>query len=53
MQVSIHESEGRSYNLLVIKGAPEKILERCSTVYKDGKDVPISSGTNVTKLFCL
>ncbi|XP_063217397.1 sodium/potassium-transporting ATPase subunit alpha-like [Bacillus rossius redtenbacheri] len=35
-QVSVHESEG-GY-LLVMKGAPERILERCSTIFINGKD---------------
>lgn len=35
-QVSIHET-GDS-NLLVMKGAPERIIERCSTILIDGKE---------------
>ncbi|XP_077287532.1 sodium/potassium-transporting ATPase subunit alpha-like [Arctopsyche grandis] len=39
-QISIHEPE--DYNdtkhVLVMKGAPEKILEKCSTIYIDGKE---------------
>ena len=36
-QVSIHEyTEGNSVNLLVMKGAPERILDRCSTIVIDG-----------------
>merc|ERR1711935_1056833 len=40
-QVSIHETEEKSdpQYLLVMKGAPERILERCSTITIDGKDV--------------
>ncbi|CAG0880563.1 unnamed protein product [Darwinula stevensoni] len=43
-QVSIHETDDpndRSY-LLVMKGAPERILERCSTIYIDGKESPLN-----------
>ena len=41
-QVSVHEQEGGddSY-LLVMKGAPERILSRCSTYCHKGKDFPI------------
>jgi sodium/potassium-transporting ATPase subunit alpha len=35
-QVSIHETG--SSNLLVMKGAPERILERCSTIFINGKE---------------
>lgn len=40
-QLSIHESEDSSnpHNFLVMKGAPERILERCSTILIDGKEV--------------
>lgn len=34
-QLSVHEVEGR--NLLVMKGAPERIVSRCSTVLNNGK----------------
>ena len=42
-QVSIHEQENESdlRYLLTMKGAPEKILERCSTILIDGKEQPI------------
>ena len=39
---SIHESESRTHNILVMKGAPEKMIERCSTILIDGKEHPIS-----------
>uniref|UniRef100_A0A914XQ54 Sodium/potassium-transporting ATPase subunit alpha n=1 Tax=Plectus sambesii TaxID=2011161 RepID=A0A914XQ54_9BILA len=42
-QVSIHETEepnDPSY-LLVMKGAPERILDRCSTIYTKGKELPL------------
>jgi sodium/potassium-transporting ATPase subunit alpha len=42
-QVSIHEIESiqQNQNLLVMKGAPERILERCSTIMVDGIEYPI------------
>lgn len=42
-QVSIHESDdphNPGYQL-VMKGAPERILERCSTIFLNGKEVPL------------
>jgi len=41
-QVSVHETEDKNYNLLVMKGAPERILERCSTILIDGKEQPLN-----------
>merc|ERR1712073_8681 len=43
-QVSIHETEDTNDNryLLVMKGAPERILERCSTIVIDGREMPLS-----------
>merc|ERR1712106_901978 len=43
-QVSIHESEDKSIDgyLMVMKGAPERILERCSTFVVNGKELPMS-----------
>merc|ERR1712073_211080 len=43
-QVSIHETEDTNDNryLLVMKGAPEIILERCSTIVVDGREMPLS-----------
>merc|ERR1712198_130989 len=43
-QVSIHETEDPNDNryLLVMKGAPERILERCSTIVIDGREMPLS-----------
>uniref|UniRef100_A0A0N5A3I6 Sodium/potassium-transporting ATPase subunit alpha n=1 Tax=Parastrongyloides trichosuri TaxID=131310 RepID=A0A0N5A3I6_PARTI len=38
-QVSIHDEE--SSHLLVMKGAPERILEKCSTILINGKEVPL------------
>ena len=40
-QVSIHEREDKtdeSFHLLVMKGAPERILERCSTILINGEE---------------
>ncbi|XP_033166189.1 sodium/potassium-transporting ATPase subunit alpha isoform X2 [Drosophila mauritiana] len=39
-QVSIHETEDSNdpRYLLVMKGAPERILERCSTIFINGKE---------------
>jgi len=40
-QVSIHEREDKtpdSFHLLVMKGAPERILSRCSTILIDGEE---------------
>ena len=33
-QVSIHEIENQSRALLVMKGAPETVLEMCSTIFR-------------------
>merc|ERR1712168_1208128 len=43
-QVSIHDTEDPNDNryLLVMKGAPERILERCSTIVIDGREMPLS-----------
>ena len=42
-QVSIHEtSDGDDRYLLVMKGAPERILERCSSIYIDGTDIELN-----------
>merc|ERR1712050_414197 len=43
-QVSIHESEDKSVDgyLLVMKGAPERILDRCSTIVINGKEEPLN-----------
>ena len=38
VQVSLHELEGSGQFLLVMKGAPERILDRCSTILLDGKE---------------
>ena len=41
-QVSIHEVESQAHYLLTMKGAPERIFERCSTILIDGKEHPMS-----------
>ncbi|KAK3508555.1 hypothetical protein QTP70_032689, partial [Hemibagrus guttatus] len=42
-QLSVHETEDTDDNhyLLVMKGAPERILERCSTIMVQGKEQPM------------
>merc|ERR550539_1939690 len=37
-QVSIHEQEGEDFHRLVMKGAPERILDRCSTIMVNGEE---------------
>merc|ERR1712241_1463870 len=43
-QVSIHETEDPNEKryLMVMKGAPERILERCSTIIVDGRERPLT-----------
>merc|ERR1712141_635708 len=43
-QVSIHETEDKNDNrqLLVMKGAPERIVDRCSTIIVEGRDLPMT-----------
>merc|ERR1719266_1208164 len=43
-QVSIHESSDPSDKgyIMMMKGARERILERCSTICIDGKDLPLT-----------
>jgi sodium/potassium-transporting ATPase subunit alpha len=51
-QVSIHETQdGDDRYLLVMKGAPERILERCSTIYNDGTDIELND-CKKKKCFC-
>ncbi|XP_070549083.1 sodium/potassium-transporting ATPase subunit alpha-3-like isoform X2 [Ptychodera flava] len=42
-QVSVHENADKEdkRHLLVMKGAPERILDRCSTVFMHGKEIPL------------
>lgn len=41
--MSIHETEDPDdpRYLLVMKGAPERILDRCGTILMDGKEYPL------------
>jgi len=39
-QVSIHEVDGKNH--LVMKGAPERILKRCKTIWVNGKEEPLN-----------
>ena len=43
-QVSIHETEDKNDNrqLLVMKGAPERILDRCTTIIVEGRELPMT-----------
>jgi len=42
-QVSVHKTDdGDDRYLLVMKGAPERILERCSSIYMDGSDLELN-----------
>ena len=42
-QVSIHETDDNEKGyLLVMEGAPERILQRCSTIHIDGKDIELT-----------
>ncbi|XP_067116495.1 sodium/potassium-transporting ATPase subunit alpha-1-like [Osmerus mordax] len=42
-QLSVHETStpGETKHLLVMKGAPERILDRCSTILIQGKEQPL------------
>jgi len=41
-QVSIHKMKDQANYQLVMKGAPERILDRCSTIVIDGKERPLN-----------
>ena len=44
-QVSIHEREDKSdssFYLLVMKGAPERIMDRCSTIIVNGEEKEVT-----------
>lgn len=49
-QVSIHETEDTSdpRHVMVMKGAPERILEKCNTIFIGGKEK-----VNLNHLTCL
>ena len=40
-QVSVHDIKDESRYLLVMKGAPERILDRCSTIVMNDKELPL------------
>lgn len=43
-QLSVHKnpnSDSESKHLLVMKGAPERILDRCATILMQGKELPL------------
>lgn len=42
-QVSIHQQSGTSHHLLVMKGAPERILGRCGSILLNGKVEPFTA----------
>ena len=44
-QVSIHDNEDKNDGryILVMKGAPERILERCSTIFINGEEKPLDN----------
>ena len=42
-QLSIHLHSTRNEHLLVMKGAPERITTRCSTIMIDGQAVPFTA----------
>ena len=43
LQVSVHETDDPNDQryVLVMKGAPERILDRCSTIFMRGKELPM------------
>jgi len=41
-QISIHQDLKEGVNILVMKGAPEKILKRCSTIIVNGNEEPLN-----------
>ena len=41
-QVSIHEQDGKETYLLVMKGAPERILDRCTTILINGTETELT-----------
>jgi len=41
-QVSIHEKDDKNGYFLVMKGAPERILDRCSTILINGQEIPMT-----------
>ena len=45
VQVSVHEifDDQQERHVLVMKGAPERVLDRCSTILIHGTEVPLSN----------
>ncbi|KAI0988439.1 hypothetical protein GJ496_000212, partial [Pomphorhynchus laevis] len=41
-QISIHKSPNDERFLLLMKGAPERILDKCSTIFIDGTDIELN-----------
>jgi sodium/potassium-transporting ATPase subunit alpha len=41
-QVSIHEQDGKPGYLLVMKGAPERILDLCTTIVVNGQEIELN-----------
>merc|ERR1719188_64964 len=41
-QVSIHETEDKDTYCLVMKGAPERIVDRCSTILVNGQEMELT-----------
>jgi len=41
--LAIHKVEGSDNLLLMIKGAPEKVMDMCSSVYLNSTDVPMDT----------
>ncbi|XP_019852322.1 PREDICTED: sodium/potassium-transporting ATPase subunit alpha-1-like isoform X2 [Amphimedon queenslandica] len=42
-QVSVHDDPETDGHLLVMKGAPERILSRCTTYLLDGEEMPVTN----------
>jgi sodium/potassium-transporting ATPase subunit alpha len=42
LQISIHEQEEDARYVLVMKGAPERILKLCSSILVNGKEVALN-----------
>ena len=42
-QVSIHDLEGKGRYILVMKGAPERIVDRCSTILLNGTEQELTA----------
>lgn len=40
---ALHAAQNEGSHIVLMKGAPERIVERCSTIYINGSDLPLSS----------